>query len=64
MCKLIDLNDYKNIAIAKKMEYILDVVPSNSKTKTKGWRCKCGHLREISYQSMKVAKNGCLHCKK
>ncbi len=43
------LEDYKKIAIEKGGEYILNIVPKNSITTIKGWKCKHNHIFTTCY---------------
>ncbi|MDD4930574.1 MAG: hypothetical protein PHG66_00265 [Candidatus Colwellbacteria bacterium] len=46
------LDDYKELAVKKGGEYILDNIPENTDILIKGWECEEGHIWNSSYHNI------------
>ncbi len=57
-----DLQDYKDLAVSKNMEYILDHIPKNTTTRIDGWECPKKHLTNTSYKYAKTDNFCCSKC--
>ena len=55
------LQDYKDLALLKNKEYILDTIPENVHTPIKGWKCINGHIWEANYGNIRGGR-GCPKC--
>lgn len=54
------IDDYKELAINRSFEYILNIIPNSVDTPIEGWKCKSGHVWKASYTNIK--KKGCPVC--
>lgn len=62
------INDYKNLALSRNFEYILDYIPNTTNNNAiNGWRCEKGHVWSTSYNNIRGTKDiggsGCPNCR-